>query len=485
MSYQLFLLVKSLDKAEKKHFRAYAQRHVIGERNLYERLFDVLLEMEVYDDEQVRAAFSGEKVLSQWASFKTYLYQLLRRSLRTLHEDDNAAAEMQQLLQDITILHNKGLHDACQRLLNKCKRLAREQDAHAVSLECLDWERRLIKRGMPANLGEQLEAVAQAEQFHLKCLRLDKLVLQHYDRMYSYSQQKHPSAGQTSLFAMLEEIEGQVAGQPLPFNAHLALGAMRAMVATHLGRLEEASVHYREVVLQWQSRPLILAEHRDRYLMTLVNFLNTMYQTQNETQFQEALSIARSGHELRGDMQRFVRIMSSNLELLHLMNAGRYEEAEQIVPMLKDIVKEEPEFLRPAHIIAYSYNVAVLLFVRGRYRQSVEWLNRILDFPGHDIRVDIRNAAQILALIVHFELGNHDLLEYLLASALRKYSHNKAAFLLGNLVASHLKTAISAPTAKARAAAIPDLRKKYPELPESVAAQELGHQEVGIWLSRE
>ena len=184
-------------------------------------------------------------------------------------------------------------------------------------------------------------------------------------------------------------------------------------------------------------------------------------------------------------MQRFVRIMSSNLELLHLMNAGRYEEAEQIVPMLKDIVKEEPEFLRPAHIIAYSYNVAVLLFVRGRYRQSVEWLNRILDFPGHDIRVDIRNAAQILALIVHFELGNHDLLEYLLASALRKYSHNKAAFLLGNLVASHLKTAISAPTAKARAAAIPDLRKKYPELPESVAAQELGHQEVGIWLSRE
>ena len=65
MSEQLFSLVQALNKSEKRYFRAFAQRHVIGEQNLYERLFDVLLEMSAYDDAQLKRAFAGEKCLTK------------------------------------------------------------------------------------------------------------------------------------------------------------------------------------------------------------------------------------------------------------------------------------------------------------------------------------------------------------------------------------------------------------------------------------
>jgi hypothetical protein len=482
MSEQLFSLVQALNKGEKRYFRAFAQRHVIGEQNLYERLFDVLLEMSAYDDAQLKRAFAGEKCLDQWASFKSYLYKLLRRSLRAYHEEGSVATEMHQLLRDLSILFGKSQFDACSRLLHKGKKLASEQESHGMMLDFLEWERRLIKRCKQGDLGKHLGRVAEAEQDYLERLRLEKFLTQQYDRIYSYSQQRKPQESATEVADLLLEMEAKITGHTLPFNAQIALGGIRGMVATHLDNLEEASLHFREVVLLWQSRPKIVAEHRERYLLTVANFLNTMYQVQNDAQFQQAIDLARSGHALQDNVQRFVRIMTGNLELLHHMNAGRYEEAERIVPMIGEIIKEEPEFLRPTHIITYSYNVCMLLFVRRRYRESVEWMNRILDFPGADTRIDIRNATQLLSLIVHYELGNDDLLDYLLAAALRKYHQDKPLFPMGSLVASSLRAAIHAANPTLRRQQITQLAARYAALPPDTARLELGYVEVGLWL---
>jgi hypothetical protein len=482
MSEHLFSLIKALDKGERRYFRTFAQRHVIGTQNHYERLFDALQEMEVYDEAALQARFAGEPCLQQWASFKSYLYKILRRSLRAYHEESSVVAEMQHLLHDLGILFEKAQMDACKRLLNKGLRLAIEQDAHLQVLEFVEWDRRLIKRLMPRNMVEELARVAETERHHLECLRIERLLSAYYDQVFCLTKQNNSSAIQKKLADLQAEVEALLVGVQLSFHARITWSAIQGLVAMQRGALEVASLQNHDAVLTWQARPLILNAHRERYLLTLVNYLNTIYQSQNDSQFQAALRIVRSGQALRGGMQRFVEIMSGNLELLHLMNAGRYEEAEQIVPVMGDIIKEEPEFLRPSQLITYSYNVCVLLFVRGRYRNAVEWLNRILDFPGHDIRIDIRNAAQMLALIVHYELGNDDLLEYLLAAAQRKYSQDKPHFQLASLVATHLKSAILSPTPQARQAALQRLVEAYHALPPEVAARELGHLEVGTWL---
>jgi hypothetical protein len=475
-------LIKALDKGERRYFRTFAQRHVIGEENSYARLFDALQEMEVYDEAALQARFAGEPCLQQWASFKSYLYKILRRSLRAYHEESSVVAAMQHLLHDLGILFEKGQLDACKRLLHKGLRLATEQDAHLKVLEFVEWERRLIKRLMPRNMAEELARVAQTERHHMEQLRTERLLSDYYDQVFCLTKQKDSSATQQRLAELLAEVQAQLVGVQRSFHAQITWSAIQGLVANQRGALEVASLHNHEAVLAWQARPLILNAHRERYLLTLVNYLNTIYQSHNDSQFQAALRIVRSGQALRGSMQLFVEIMSGNLELLHHMNAGRYEEAEQVVPRMAVIIKEEPEFLRPSQIITYSYNVSVLLFVRGRYRQAVEWLNRVLDFPGQDIRADIRNAAQMLALIVHYELGNNDLLEYLIATAQRKYSQDKGHFQVAGLVAKHLKSAILSPTPQARQAALQRLAAAYHALPPEAAIHELGHAEVGTWL---
>jgi hypothetical protein len=49
-----------------------------------------------------------------------------------------------------------------------------------------------------------------------------------------------------------------------------------------------------------------------------------------------------------------------------------------------------------------------------KYEQSLEWLNRLLNETGLEVREDIQVTARLTNLILHYELKNFDLLPYLL-----------------------------------------------------------------------
>ncbi len=51
VSNQLFQLIKSLNKSEKRYFNLYASRHTIGEKNNYVILFEAIDKQIEYDEE--------------------------------------------------------------------------------------------------------------------------------------------------------------------------------------------------------------------------------------------------------------------------------------------------------------------------------------------------------------------------------------------------------------------------------------------------
>ena len=47
---ELFDLIKSLSPSEKRAFKIFASRHVLGEENSYVLLFEAIDNLEVYDE---------------------------------------------------------------------------------------------------------------------------------------------------------------------------------------------------------------------------------------------------------------------------------------------------------------------------------------------------------------------------------------------------------------------------------------------------
>ena len=63
VSDQLFRLIKSMTKSEKKYFHQFAQRHVKGQSNNYLRLFLAIEQQEVYDEARLKLAQKTSQLL--------------------------------------------------------------------------------------------------------------------------------------------------------------------------------------------------------------------------------------------------------------------------------------------------------------------------------------------------------------------------------------------------------------------------------------
>ena len=120
-SEQLFTIIKSLTKAEKRNFRLYVQRLQSNEDVLYVRLFDLLDKSEEYDEENVLEKL-GDIPKSKFVNLKRHLYTQILKSLRLIHENIESIKVREQI--DFAhILYSKGLYLQAFKLLDRVKEM--------------------------------------------------------------------------------------------------------------------------------------------------------------------------------------------------------------------------------------------------------------------------------------------------------------------------------------------------------------------------
>ena len=97
-------------------------------------------------------------------------------------------------------------------------------------------------------------------------------------------------------------------------------------------------------------------------------------------------------------------------------------EFEKGILLINKIEKEIEQFkgkINKAKEIVLYHCFVVSYFGVGNYHKSLFWSNKILNDTGLQLRQDLHSAARMVNLIVHFELGNQELLESLVKSAYR------------------------------------------------------------------
>ena len=85
-SHTLYDLISSMTMSEKRYFKLFSSRHVIGDSNDYIHLFNAIDKQKVYSEDKLRKA-SFVKNLSQE---KNYLYRLVLKSLNAYHSNEAA-----------------------------------------------------------------------------------------------------------------------------------------------------------------------------------------------------------------------------------------------------------------------------------------------------------------------------------------------------------------------------------------------------------
>src|SRR6266513_2859729 len=116
----LFLLIRSLEKSEKRNFKLYVKRNSKTDKLKMTRLFDALDKMSVYDEDQLLKKNKWIKK-QQLSNMKAHLYKQLLSSLRLISDESNIDILLHEQMAYARILYNKGLYLQSLKVLDRLK----------------------------------------------------------------------------------------------------------------------------------------------------------------------------------------------------------------------------------------------------------------------------------------------------------------------------------------------------------------------------
>lgn len=422
---ELFQLVKSLEKAEKRNFKLFVQRNATSSDMKTVQLFDALDKLEDYDEDALLKRNTDIKK-QQLSNLKAHLYRQILASLRILKDDNNIQLQLHELMDYARILYDKGLYLQSLKTLEKVKEYAREQHQVTYWLQTLIFEKKIealyITRSIE-NRAETLAKEVEEVDDRLNMMnKLSNLSLQ----LYSWYINLGHARGDKDRIAVKAFFKSN-----LPTNAGLYQGFyerhyLYESYCWYGFILQDLLMYYRycqKWVDAFDQEPLMKKVDTPLYIKGLHNLLNAHFVLQNYEKFNGVLDTfehfyhskqARSNDNNR--VQSFIYLYTAKLNK-HFLE-GSFTTGLRLVPDIEAGIEEFRLKMDRHRILIFYYKIACLYFGKGDNDKAIEYLNRIINWKV-DLRTDLQCYSRLLHLIAHYEIGNYDLLEYLIKSVYR------------------------------------------------------------------
>lgn len=451
----LFQLIKSMSKSEKGYFKKFAAKHSAGKKNIYIRLFDAIEKLDKYEETIIKEKFKGEKFSETLYSVKNYLFRLILKALSSYHSEKFAVSRLNMMMTELNVLFEKGLYKQFRTLLSKAISAAKENDKpfylallynkaltsvatdYYSEDDVLDYE--MLKKETLDNL----KVLNINEQYHIL-----------YNDMFMFTKKTGSIRDEKDLGRLNEIIKNpllQNESNAVSFDAKFKYYTILGHYYRITGDNESWIKYRHRLVKLMESGKKYIKENPRSYIMALNNYLNACILTKNFGDFDKTLDrLKKFSKQFEGkkeflEMQSRVFLLVSDLELNYCIKTNRFEN------LIKLINDAESGFVKFGIKIAESrkislYNrIAYAAFLTGDYDKSIYYLNRIINLNNPAIEPEQHIFARIRSLIVHYEAGNFDLLEYSIKSTKRFLEKNKRIFRFEKLIMKFISEAVNYP----------------------------------------
>lgn len=419
----LFDLIKSLNKNEKRFISLFASVQA-GEKK-YLKLFNAIDKQKAYDESKIRAQFKGEKFINQLTFTKNYLYNFILKGLNIYHSQASTDAQLKEMIRNAEILLQKSLLKQSHTVLQKAKQLASYHDKYPLLLEILKIEKEVIAKTAVSSTSEKdLNKILEEE-----LESIDKLInLCNYWNLYSRllvtgrrnwrlrsDEEMHP-------FKTIMEHELLSSDKKaLSFGAQYLFYHLQGMSYFFKEEMKDAFIYLDKACKMYESRPERIQEDLSRYISARSNVILVLLHLR---QFPEASRLLDDLKENYFDItdlglrKKLFQNYYVYYTYIHI-NTCEFEKGIALVP---DISKglEKYDVSIESRLVLY-YNIANLYFAVADYTNALFWTNKILNDTetGAELRQDLTSFVKIFNLIIHFELGNQELIDYLVKSTYR------------------------------------------------------------------
>jgi len=165
---QLFQIIKSLTKSEKRYFKLFVSRITSAEDAKFYKLFDIIDKQKEYDEQKILKKAPDIKS-TQLSNIKAHLYKQILQSLRLYHVSNDIDMRIREMMDYTTILYNRCLYSLSLKSLEKARTLAIENDRTSMLHQIYEIEKLLVTRFIKTNIEDQVsEIISQSEKVNAR-----------------------------------------------------------------------------------------------------------------------------------------------------------------------------------------------------------------------------------------------------------------------------------------------------------------------------
>jgi len=444
-STELFSLIKSLSKSEKRFFKLNSALQA-GDKN-YLKIFDFIEKQNKYDEEDLKNQFKKETFIQHLPSEKNHLYKLILKSLRAYYSEQSISSILKQEIKNVEILYKKALYKECNKFVKRAKEIAVEYEKFYYHFELISWERRLLEEAYESGVFNQnLDELVKEETEVIEKLRN----LAEYHILYSKINLIFRSGGFTRNEGE-RQIVNEISDYHLIKGKNTAISTRATSICYYIKGLCSASIRdYEDALINFRKAKTVMDRHQkikddvqQRYINTLSFLLlchidvHDFKNAENVIEELKELDDNKAFSSIDSRVRLFTSVYIGKLQLYN--RQGDFDKSLEMVPTIEKTLMEFDDKINKEKILLFNYNLAYSYFGVGEYRTALKYINIVLNDNEKQLRQDIYSFSRIFNLIIHFELNNHDFLEYDMKSAARYLNKYEKDYEVENLFMSEMK----------------------------------------------
>jgi tetratricopeptide (TPR) repeat protein len=422
----LFELIKSMSKSEKRHFRMHSHA---AEDAVYIRLFELIDKQSEYNEAEIKNALSDTDAIRHFHVAKKYLFEMIMRSLTLYHSHLSPEFRLKEVLQQIEICNSKGLFKLAYKLLKNAEKSADKYELFNLRLEVLTLKRENIMSRVFSGYTENDLAIINTKEKEsvrkIKNIAVYKSLLNELMMEYvKWAGIKSPE--QNKVFKKIEThpmfLDETKADS---FQAKWILYAIKGYYY-HENGLYDQSLKYRKKSLDLiEENQTFIKSYRRNYLVAMHNYINDLRLTGQfkliETEAEKYREFpTKSFHEKAEQFRRYY-LMKFQL-LAETGNYQQYKVYEQ--QFLNTLPVYSKSISRPIEMLIKFY-IARCCHGTKEYEKTLEYLIEITTESQTRQSIETIGMAHLWMMIAHFDMGNFSILPYLASTAGLFYSKNQ------------------------------------------------------------
>ena len=430
VKHALFELIKSMPMSEKRYFKIYSSKHVIGQNNDYVLLFNFMDKSEDYDEDILQK----QSFVKNLSAEKNYLYNLILKGLNAFHASFNSKTQIYQLLE---ILYHKGLYNQALKLVKKASKIAITSELFTQCLVLNEIKTELLSKQFlyeeaSLNIAKANEFLAIITNFN----SIQQITTDSYDQQVKMGlSRSNEDSNLLETFAKNKKINNSK--YSMSNRGQMYINGLNLTYSYFIGDKAQTLKYSQLMTHQYEENPYIIEYSTIGYVSSLYNLVNAYLDNGLETDAMYALDKLENTKDKFGiptsyNISARIFFYSNNIRLGLYLNQDRYEDSKVIIENNKPSLEKFKAYVVKPQLYEYYFLVAKYYIVSGEYNNALRFTNLILNDNNFKLRDDLLSVVKLMNILIHFELNRDFSIEYLTKNTLNYFKKKKRLYKVEN-----------------------------------------------------